>query len=281
MADGFASAFQTGIQSAESDREYLLRKAQFDAQAPIRAAQVSLLGSQIQSANTKATMDALAASNAVKAQGSMAEALAFQGELDGDYSGDNEARFLKFASERPWLVNTPWFQGVAKDFDVAKQLNSKATLLEQQIEGRSKAAEARAEAAANVANIKAQSAKDIADAKAAKDLEIANLKTKHTDERRRQADILYRTTVNQAMKLGKSPAKAKKEASELIAENFPEFAKAPESPATPEQTDELTRFYEARKQNPALTYKGFTAQPTQGSKSFVRDPKTGRLVPAK
>lgn len=239
MAGEFASSFNAGLQSAESDRDYLFRKAQFDAQAPIRAAQVSLMGSQIQSANLKATMDAIAAQNAIKAQGSMAEALSFQGSLEGNYSPQNEAQFYNFVSKNPQLANTPWFTGMQKDFDVAKQLSSKADLLQQQLASQEMRA---AEHNITLKQLFEEKAKLMEELEKMRQEGKANPNPSSQEVTRREMIALM------VKEQGLTPAEAEKE--------YDRQQALKKIPTTPE-SKKLQEFFDARKQNPNLTYTEF------------------------
>ena len=270
MAGEFASSFGAGLQSAESDRDFLLRKAQLDAQAPIRAAQVSLLGSQIQSANLKATMDAIAAQNAIKAQGSMAEALSFQGSLEGDYSPQNEAQFYNFVSKNPQLANTPWFTGMQKDFEVAKQLSSKADLMQQQMASREMIAADRAKTMAEIAAERDVTRKQIAEDRAATAREL---------EKMRQEGKQSPTAASKEVTRRTAVASMVKEQGMTWAAAEREYDKTQAQKALPETEGsvKLNAFYEARKQNPKLTYAEFVGEaPAQAPATPVGKPKIVR-----
>ena len=271
MAGDFSSAFGAGLQSAESDRDFLFRKAQFDAQAPIRAAQISLMGSQIQSANLKATMDAIAAQNAIKAQGSMAEALAFQGTLDGDYSQGNEAKFYDFVSKNPHLANTPWFTGMQKDFEVAKQLGSKAELMQQQLASREIMAADRAKTMAEIAAERDATRKQIATDRAELQKELEKMRQEGKQSPTAASKEVTRRTAIAAMVKDQGmnwPAAEK------------EYDRVQSQQAIPdtEESVKLRAFYDARKQNPGMTYSQFVGEssapapvPATGKPKIVRE----------
>lgn len=261
MANEFSIGFGQGLQSAQSDREYALRQAEMAAQAPLRAAQLSLLGSQIKSANVRAVTDALAAENAVKSQESMAEALDFSSQIAGQYTPENEARLYSFVKQKPWLANTPWFTGMAKDFDVARQMQGREELLTEKLNFERANKEREIQGRMEVEKAKEEARKALEDAKQAgkKDPMLAS------------EAVTRRAGIAAIMKdegLRYSQAAAKYD-SLKERESLP-----PDSPRKL-----LEDFYEARKSDPKLTYEQFTGQkPTAAAPSTATKAPSGFKV---
>lgn len=240
MANEFSIGFGQGLQSAQSDREYALRQAEMAAQAPLRAAQLSLLGSQIKSANVRAVTDALAAENAVKSQESMAEALDFSSQIAGQYTPENEARLYSFVKQKPWLANTPWFTGMAKDFDVARQMQGREELLTEKLNFERANKEREIQARLDIEKSKEETRKAIEAAKQAgkKDPMAAS-------------EAVTRRTAIKAMIETEGLTWAQ-------AEQAYDQRKANEKLPVTEEQEKLDAFYKARKSNPKLTYGEFT-----------------------
>lgn len=251
MANEFSIGFGQGLQSAQSDREYALRQAEMAAQAPLRAAQLSLLGSQIKSANVRAVTDALAAENAVKSQESMAEALDFSSQIAGQYTPENEARLYSFVKQKPWLANTPWFTGMAKDFDVARQMQGREELLTEKLNFERANKEREIQGRMEVEKAKEEARKALEDAKQAGKKDP--MATTNAVDRR--------TAINKIMEtegLSYFQAEAKYDAREEL-KTLPE-----DNPLKKREA-----FYQARRSNPKLTYEQFS-----GSKPAAEAPKT-------
>ena len=253
MANEFSSGFGQGLQSAQSDREYLMQKARYDAEAPMRAAQISLLGSQVRSANTRAVTEALAAENAVKAQESMAEALDFSSQIAGNYTPENEARLYGFVKQKPWLANTPWFTGMAKDFDTARTLQSREDLLTDRLNFERLNREKIIQSQMDIEKSKeaARTALEADKAKARADLEEEKSKGKKEPSASSKL-VNERAGIAALMKEGYTYTQARKKY-----QSMSELEALP--PEDPRKT--LEAFYEARKSDPTLTYEQFTGEP--------------------